>query len=312
MGALTLVVTGAAGFLGRHIVEEARTRGHQVRAVVRGAGWPPWEADQGIKVYRLDLVAAADLALLLTGADAVIHAAAALTGAEDMMRRDTIEATQLLLNTPGLPRLVLASSLSVYAAGLPGGTIDESSPIESRPEQRDAYTRSKLAQEEVVRQVRRSETWMLRIGALFGPGRLWNAHLGVLAGSTLIRIGAGRLPVTWVRHAALACVLAAETPTDDVSIINVVDDDLPHAKTYLRALGPQAPRFALPVSWRVLDAVTWVAGGSASLPGLLRRSTLRARAMPRSWPNRRLHEQLGWSPYLSFEAAMACSREGTS
>ncbi len=311
MGTLTMAVTGATGFLGRHIVEEARARGHRVRALVRAAEPPDWGRDPDVEVHRADLASGVDLSLGLAGTDAVIHAAAALAGTEEAMRRDTIAATRALLAVPGLPRLVLVSSLSVYAARYPGETVDESSPLETQPELRDAYARAKLAQEEDVRRAGVADVWVLRVGALFGPGRLWNGHMGVRAGPLLLQIGAGPLPVAWVRHAALACVLAAETPSLGVEIVNVVDDDLPDAKTYLRALGPEAPRFALPLPWRLLDIAALTLRDSASMPGLLRRPTLRARAMPRHWPNRRLHERLGWSPSLSFEAAMASSRSGT-
>ena len=196
-------------------------------------------------------------------------------------------------------RVVMAGSLSVYGAGPAGGVIDEGSPLEDRPEGRDDYARAKLAQEEAWRGS--GEVWTLRIGALFGPGRLWNAHLGLRLGPVAVRLGEGPVPVSWVEHAALACVLAAETPGGGV--VNVVDDDLPDARRYLRALGVRA----VPLPWRALDAAApWLAG--LPVPGLLRRPSLRARLMPRAWPNRALHERLGWEPLMGFEAAMAASR----
>ena len=319
MGALTLAVTGAAGFLGRRVVALARQRGHDVRAFARGAVPEGWSGDGGIAVHRLDLAGpAADLAGTLAGAlagaDAAIHLAASLAGDEAAMRRDGEAATRALLAAMGLagvPRLVLASSLSVYAAGPPGGAIDEGSALEPRPDRRDAYARAKLAQEAVVREavVREAglpQAWVLRIGALFGPGRTWNAHLGPRLGPVLLRLGAGPLPVAWVEHAALACLLAAETRADGVEAVDVVDDDLPDARRFLAALGARAP-LAIPLPWRAFDAVAGLAGGLPGMPGLLRRPVLRARMMPRAWPNARLRDRLGWRPVHGFEAAMALS-----
>ena len=224
------------------------------------------------------------------------------------MRRDTLDATGALLAAlprVGRPRLVLVSSLAVYAAGRPGGRIDEASPLEPRPERRDAYARVKLAQEAQARAAA-AGLWVLRPGALFGPGRLWNAHLGVRVGPVLLRTGAGPIPVSYVEHAALACVLAAEAPGGGT--VNVVDDDLPDARRYLAALGAAGPRLAVPVPWRLLDALAW---GGPRAPGLLRRPSLRARMMPRAWPNDALRGRLGWAPAWGFEAAMARAMEGS-
>ncbi|HJL44972.1 MAG TPA: NAD-dependent epimerase/dehydratase family protein [Polyangiaceae bacterium LLY-WYZ-15_(1-7)] len=54
MGALSLLVTGAAGYVGRATVEEARARGHRVVALVRrdrGVGF-----GEGVETRVADLV----------------------------------------------------------------------------------------------------------------------------------------------------------------------------------------------------------------------------------------------------------------
>ena len=290
MGGLTILVTGAAGTVGAAVVLAAQARSHAVRGLVR--------AD-------VDL-ATGDLGPYLAGVDVVIHCAASLNGDDAVQARDTVLATARLIgamqaqNLP--PKLVLVSSLSVYAGDLPPGTlIDEATLLEPHAAQRDAYTRAKLAQEAAVFGSG-LRNCIARVGAVWGPGRLWNAHLGVPLGPLLIRIGsAGQVPLAHVQNVALALIMAAET---GAGVINVVDDDRPSPRENVIALRSKGwPKLVLPVSWRVFDALC-----ALPLPGgLFRRPTLRARMMPRVYSNARLHA-LGWSPVIGFQAGLRAAR----
>lgn len=288
MGLLT--VTGAGGFLGRHVVAEALARGHRVRAILRGGGAPP-----GAEEVRLDLAHATPEAF--AGADALILAHGALSGDPAVLARDVVEATAAACRAAraaGVGRAVLAGSVAVYAVGEPGEEVAEESPLGPR----DAYGRAKAEEEAVAEGAR-----VLRLGALFGPGRLWCGHLGARVGPVAVRMGEGPIPAAWVAHAAEALVLAAAGA--GAGVVNVVDDDLPDAGRWLRALGMPA----VPLPWQALDAAAPMLGRLPGAPGLLRRPVLRGRLMPRRWPNGRLHA-LGWRPRLGFEAAMARAREG--
>lgn len=292
MGGLTVLVTGAAGFLGRAVVAEARARGHAVRTLTRRAGGDVvCDLAQGVP------------ASALAGIDRVIHCAAALAGDDATMQRDTVRATRNLAAAAGVP-MVLAGSIAVYD-GLAGPVVDETSPPESRPDLRDAYTRAKIAQESAART--EAPLRILRIGALWGPGRLWNAHLGVFAGPLFLRMGQGELPLAHVAHAAAALVLAAEGAWHGVEEINVVDDDRPDVQGYLAAL-PHPPKVTLHVPFALMDtAARLLAPLGARVPGLLRRPVLHARMAPRRYANARLHA-LGWRPRLSFEQGMRAAR----
>ncbi len=287
---MTILVTGAAGTVGAAVVLAAKARGHVVRGLVR--------AD-------VDL-ATGDLGPHLAGVDVVIHCAASLNGDDTVQARDTgLATTRLIAAMQGLtppPKLVLVSSLSVYAGDLhPGSLIDETTPLEPTPAQRDAYARAKLAQEAAVL-ASRLHYCIARVGAIWGPGQLWNAHLGVPLGPLLIRIGSGgEVPLAHIRNVALALVMAAETGT---GVINVVDDDRPSPHDYVTALrGDGWPKLVLPVSWRVFDTLC-----TLPLPGgLFRRPTLRARMMPRRYSNARLHE-MGWVPVIGFQDGLRGAR----
>ncbi|MEM1300952.1 MAG: NAD(P)-dependent oxidoreductase, partial [Pseudomonadota bacterium] len=181
-----IVITGASGFVGRHAVQAAQAAGHDVVALTRRA-----QDDLGADTaHALDLGApgAADaLVPILDRADAVIHAVAAMAGDDAVHEQGTLAPTRAVLNAleavSGPVRLVLVSSFSVYGfASLPERTLlTELTPLEPEPQKRDAYTRAKLEQEELAVQAARTtglDLWLVRPGAIYGPGRVDTARLG--------------------------------------------------------------------------------------------------------------------------------------
>lgn len=304
---LNILVTGAGGFVGRHVTTVAALRGHRVRRLVRS----------GEGEVVLDL-AAADRATLddaVEGVDVVVHAAASLSGDACHQDRDTRTATRRLLEALSrrnrLPLLVLISSISVLSAGpdLEGRLIDEDTPLEPRPETRDAYAAAKLDQEVMARAVaarRGLPLTILRPGAVYGPGHCWNAHLGAVLGPVLLRLGRdGEIPLTHIENCADAVLLAAESR--ETGTFNLVDDDLPDRSRFLAALAPVGwPRLVLPIDWRLmLAAAQLLAPLPVAKPGLLRPAVLRARMMPVRYSNARAKAALGWVPRIGFDEGMA-------
>ena len=292
---MTLLVTGAAGYVGAAVVAAAQRQGtHVVRGLTRA------QAD----------LAAGDLIPHLQGVDVVIHCAAALRGDDRVQARDTVLATQRLVAalqavTPR-PRLILVSSMAVYAGDLPPGTlIDESTALEPHAHQRDAYTRAKLAQEAVV-STSGLDHCIARVGAVWGPGHLRNAHLGLTLGPVLIRLGNGpELPLAHVDNVAAALLRLAEHGHGPV---NVLDDDRPGPALFVARLRQGGwPRVVLPLSWRLPDLLSLLP--LPGKPGLLRRPALRARMAPRRYSNARLHAS-GWHPVIGFEAGMQAALAG--
>lgn len=311
---LRIAVTGASGFIGRAVVACARARGHSVIAIVRRAGSDPDEWDAGVTPIVADLTRDNDLSGALAGADVVIHLAAMMTGDAETQRRNTVDATQALcsaiLARPVRPRLVLISSISVYSsdAGAKGGMIDESSPLEASPLERDVYCQNKLQQEEIARGFAASHALpltILRPGSVFGPGKLWNAHLGAIIGPLMVQFTrAGELPVIYVGNCAQAIVKACET--QDAGPINLIDRDPPDRARYLQALGLRKLTVVFP--WRLLSLIGRLLP-LASKPGLLHPATLQARMMPVRYDTARMSRLMTSEPVIGFDEAMQMSRE---
>ncbi len=295
-----ILVTGAGGFLGREVVAAALARGHAVRAVLRRSADLPEGAEGAVADLARD-----DLGPMMQGVDVVIHCAASLTNP-----KDTETATARLIEAAGDRRFVLVSSMSVYGPQAPFSAIDEASPLEPRPEKRDAYCRMKLAQEAQLRAARPS-AWIARPGVIYGPHRLWNAHLGASLGPLLLRAaGGGVIPLVHVQDCAQALIRMAEAEPEGVEVLNIVAGDLPGRRAFLAALD-HGPRVQLPVHWRLWDLLAALLGPiPVKLPGLLRRPVVRARLMPLSYPNERLQRRLGWRQEISFEAGMQLAQQG--
>ncbi|SMY06879.1 NAD-dependent epimerase/dehydratase family protein [Flavimaricola marinus] len=308
---LNLLVTGAGGFLGQAVVTAAMARGHWVRAIVRRETTLADGAVAEICDLGRD-------AIDLTGIDAVIHCAAALSGDDAAQERDTVAPTRALVAAiAGMdrpPRLVLTSSLSVYEyrSLASGSTLTEHAALETDADSRDAYTRAKLAQEAVAQEAL-TDLWLIRAGLIYGPGRVWNAHLGVGIGPMLVRIGGtGELPLIHLTDCAEAMVLAAETPIGEPRPLNLIGDDLPDRSRFITAFRSSGwPKVVVPLPWQILDAVRRLLRPFPGLPGLLRPASLRARMMPLRYVNDAAKSALGWKPQIPFDAGIAAALKVT-
>jgi len=322
MGAVTrMMITGAAGFVGRSAVAEARARGIDVVAVVRGTAPDDWRTDAGITLCRCDLSdpdSPATLRQALSGTQAVIHAAAHVGGDLRAHAADTARATRHLIAALDGHRLVLVSSIAVYDTMRvsPGDALTEDSPRETPESARDAYTAAKLRQEALVADTD-LPAWLLRPGAVWGPGRTWHALMGFWASKVFVAIRAdGLLPLVHVQSLADTLITAACTDPGGQVALNVVDDDLPTRAAFIarhRALAGW-PRLVLPMPYAVwMGLARMLSPLGARLPGLLQERILRARLMPLSYPNTALRQRLGGHDPAPFDQRLADAlREGKS
>ena len=152
---LTVAITGATGFAGRHAVAELEARGHRLRALVRQPEKAQLPAT--VQMVQGDMTMSASLRELLSGADAVVHLAGALTGfgRADYFRVNQAGTEALVeeARTSGLRRFVHISSLA------------------AREPQLSPYAASKRAGEDAVRaRMEALNAIIIRPPAVYGPG----------------------------------------------------------------------------------------------------------------------------------------------
>ena len=152
-----ILITGASGFIGSFIVEEALKRGFETWAAVRKSSSREWLKDERIHFIELNLSSKAQLVEQLRGMDFdyVVHAAGVTKclNKADFHRINT-EGTKnlaeaLLEVKMPLKRFVFVSSLSIF------GAIKEQEPYEEiresdTPQPNTEYGRSKLEAEQFL------------------------------------------------------------------------------------------------------------------------------------------------------------------
>jgi len=137
---MQVLVTGAAGRVGRRLARLLLDRGHSVRAaVLPGDPGGEWLAEQGCEVAEVDLRDAAQVDLAVAGVDAIAHLAALMlwessAQADEQLFEANVHATHHLLETAarggGVSRFFLASSDEVYPSLEAGGEpIGEGRPL---------------------------------------------------------------------------------------------------------------------------------------------------------------------------------------
>ena len=217
---MSIIVTGAAGFVGMHVAERLLDRGEEVVGVdnftpyydpaLKAARAARLEGRKGFRMVRMDLAEAADFAALVrqAGADRVVHLAAQAGVRYSLDNPFAYERSNLAGHlsvlegcraSPGLVHLVYASSSSVYGdRPLGGGGFREDDPAVAPV---SLYAATKRAGELISAAYARLygiPQSGLRFFTVYGPwGRPDMAYFGftraILAGEPIEIYGEGRM-----------------------------------------------------------------------------------------------------------------------
>ncbi|WP_162599926.1 SDR family NAD(P)-dependent oxidoreductase [Nocardioides solisilvae] len=257
----TVVVTGASGFLGLHVVQELLAQGRRVRAFVRtparlaahlaGLGVNP--RDPRLEVATGDMTDPASVRDATTGCDQVVHAAATFSyrraDAERMVRDNALGTTTVLDAAIGAGCSAVVHVSSIAALLRPGATLVEQSPVGIVI---GPYTQSKVDSERVARerQDAGAPVAVVQPGAILGPH---DPYLGET--NQVLRDVLRNLLPTWprggmqwvdVRDTAAVVVAALGRPGGRF-LVPGHDVSLPHA--VLRAVtGRRLPAVRVPLA----------------------------------------------------------------
>lgn len=148
-GAPLVLLTGGTGLLGRRTAETLRQAGFPVRVVARRV--PPFSRRvPGVEYVAGDLAHGLP-AETLDGVGYVVHAAAETSGGKEDHRRNSIEATRILIegaSRAGAKGVVHISSLAVLKTSREmGRALDESTPVDDASIKRGPYVWGKAESE---------------------------------------------------------------------------------------------------------------------------------------------------------------------
>lgn len=169
-----VLVTGAGGFIGSHLVRDQLARGHAVTATdIDLQRLEALNLGGELRCERLDLRSSGQFARLLEGVDTVFHLAAAhldVLKGEDYFFAVNVGATEALARLAadaGVRRFVHCSTVGVY------GPLETLPADETTPPKPDiAYERSKLEGEAAIRGVAAQtglSVAILRPAWVYGP-----------------------------------------------------------------------------------------------------------------------------------------------
>lgn len=221
---MRVLVTGATGLAGSHVVERLLAGGHAVRALVRPTSDLTLLRGLGVELVTGDVTAPGTLGAAVAGREGVVHTAAVVGGwgRPEQFFRVGVLGTRNLLNAArdaGVRRFVQLSSIAVYGDDLDGRLLRETDPYGYRPRPWNHYVREKVQSEQIVfsyhlrgwleaTAVRPSVIWGARDRIAFpAAAALVRSPFAALVGS-----GRNRIPCVGVRDVADVAVRALESP----------------------------------------------------------------------------------------------------
>ena len=195
-----ILVTGATGFVGRHVVQELLSSGHSVRAMVHTPARASVLPNDRLEAVQGDVMNPASLTDAVAGVETVVHLVAVIRESRDLtFQRVNYEGTRNVLAaaaSAGVKRIIDASAI--------GATSDPSIPY--------LYSRW-MAEQEVIRSG--VPYTIIRFSFAFGDGDEFINRLAALVKLSPIVpvIGNGRnlLQPIAVEDVARCLALACET-----------------------------------------------------------------------------------------------------
>src|SRR5437660_7249499 len=318
-----ILVTGANGFIGSILVENLLGRGFRnFRCFVRPSseiarlealsGRRP--NDARVQLIVGNLLSREDCSAATKDAAVIYHLAAG-TGQKSFPDAfmNSVVTTRNLLEAAHrhqcLRRFVTVSSFAVYSNTQKPKRrlLDESCPVEARPELRgEAYCFAKVKQDEIVSEYGKrfgTPYVIVRPGYVYGPGKpAITSRVGIGTFGVFLHLGGcNTIPFTYVENCAEAIVLAGLKKGIEGEVFNVVDDDLPSSRWFLRLYKrnvrqftsiyvPHVVSYALCSLWE--NYSKWSEG---QLPPVYNRMRWHAYWKKTHYSNEKLKARLGWT-----------------
>jgi nucleoside-diphosphate-sugar epimerase len=229
---MKVLITGATGLLGGHLIYALLQRDEQIRALVLPVENAEKLMAQGVEVMRGDVTDANTLASAVKDIDIIFHLAGMMgverpladyrlvnvTGSENLYR-----AAQ----AAGVRRFVHTSSHTVYGLGY-GRFLTEKNALRPDP---DPYSLTKAEGDRLIRRLMLTsgmETVIIRPGTFFGPGD--RLHFGRIAQrmkngkGVIIGRGDNGLPFCYVTDIVQGFLLAAYHEKAPGNVYNISND----------------------------------------------------------------------------------------
>ena len=267
---MRVLVTGASGFLGSHVIDALIESGHEPIAAVRERTKSTWLDERQIECARVSFTTGDGLENAFRDVSAIIHCAGGgkIRTLDEAREQNVVPTQTLLAAVEKLPikieRFVLASSIAAAPGAIARSAVDAN---HFDPQPRSAYGQAKReAENSALAFASRVQSTILRFPSIYGPrDTRWLPIFRAASFGIIPRLGDSHpLSLIYVTDAARACVDALTKPHASGRIYAIEDgnrytqSDIGNA--IARAL--QRPAFELRIPNLALHAL-------ARLPELL-------------------------------------------
>jgi nucleoside-diphosphate-sugar epimerase len=324
-----ILITGSNGFIGSRVVETLLRHGFsnlrcfarpssnltRLRPILATAQKARIEVIEGNLLHREDCEKAAK------DATVIFHLAAGKDKSFPSCVLNSVVATRNLLDAvvrfKTLRRFVNISGFDVYSNWnlRRGALLDETCTLDSKIiERADAPGYAKLKQDELVLDYAQKYSIpyvILRPCTVYGPG--WPeppSRVGIGTFGIFLHLGgSNRLPLSYVDNCAEAIVLAGIKKGVDGEVFNVVDDDLPTSRQFLRLYKRHGRRMhSIYVPYPIFYWFCSLWGryskwSGGQLPPAFNRRKCAYYWKGNRYSNQKLKDLLGWKPVVPFSEA---------
>lgn len=310
-----VTVTGAAGFIGRKLVEQLLAEGAIITAVdLPGVPFPAWS---GVECVNSDLSDAAQLKQLCSQKDFIFHLAFPVSDWEKEEKfQQTLKHSEEICRLAAVAgtRLVITTSVVVYADQIGKGPITEETPYGKANGHYMAY---KQKQERIALQYaheHKTDIRIVRPANVYGAGsKPWVVEVArVLAKGVpgLIDGGKGRAGLVLVDNVVEVLLLTAKADVPRGEIFLAVDDNTVTWHDYFGAIAdfikadaPKSiPRFLAEIA-ATGGELTWKTLGLAGRPPLTRQALMLVGA-DNDFKNDKIKRVLGFKPVKTHEQGL--------
>jgi nucleoside-diphosphate-sugar epimerase/predicted dehydrogenase len=225
-----VLVTGASGFLGFHLVEELLKKGFKVRVITRRI-LKKFEGEPNIEMVYGDIRDPECVRMAVTGIHTIYHCASITTnkGSWHDFEETNINGTRYLLNAAvehGIRKFLYVSTIAVYGFAHRNGQdfIEEDAGYGQNLPEFYYYPKSKIQAEKLVLETYRMHNipvMIIRPGVIFGPG-----GKNIFKNKKILINSKNKvLPYIYVKNVVDAMILAANTDVAIGKVYNVIDDE---------------------------------------------------------------------------------------
>jgi len=314
----TILVTGATGAVGPHVVQALGQAGFRIRSFAVNA--PPMSLfPPSVENLIGDVTDQAAVQSAMRGVDVVVHMAALLhafnppPGMREKYKQVNVGGTATVVDTAikaGVKRVILFSTIAVYGPSN-GSVFTERSS--TNPD--TFFAQNKVAAEQIVLNARDAGGHplgtVLRLGAVYGSRIKGNYErlIQALARHRFIPVGNGlnRRTLVYDKDVGRAAVLAVSHPVAVGRVFNVTDGEFHTMNEIIEAicsaLGHRPPAFRLPAGpVRRLAGIIEDGSRLCGLSAPVFRATIDKYTEDVAVDGREFYRQLGFIPEYDLAA----------